>query len=156
VSAGAAGGGALVIGLGNPVRGDDRAGLEVARRVRERAPDAVRAIEVEREPSGLIDAWEGARLAIVVDAAAAASRPGAVHRLDASSRPLPPGLRPASTHALGLAETIELARALGRLPERLLVYAIEGERFEAGAAISPAVEAAIDGVVERVLADVGA
>jgi hydrogenase maturation protease len=48
-----------------------------------------------------------------------------------------------STHALGVAEAIELARALGRLPARLEVYAIEGARFTAGAGLSPAVEQAV-------------
>ena len=53
------------------------------------------------------------------------------------------------THAFGLAETIELARALDRLPARLLVYGIEGACFEAGDELSPPVRAAVDAVREE-------
>jgi len=50
---------------------------------------------------------------------------------------------------------VELARALGRLPPRLIIYGIEGKSFEAGAGLSPEVQAAVEGVVERVLREVG-
>jgi hydrogenase maturation protease len=57
-----------------------------------------------------------------------------------------------STHALGVPEAIELARALGRLPARLEVYAIEGARFTAGAELSPAVERAVRELAESLSA----
>ena len=53
-----------VIGVGNAWAGDDAAGVLVARMVRDRAPDGVAVIEHEGEPTALLDAWEGARLAI--------------------------------------------------------------------------------------------
>ena len=55
--------------------------------------------------------------------------------------------RPASTHLIGLADALELARALGRLPPRVVVYGIEGHRFGVGDPVSPAVAAAVDRVV---------
>jgi hydrogenase maturation protease len=48
-----------------------------------------------------------------------------------------------STHAFGLHEAIELARALHRLPRRVIVFAVEGRHFEAGATPSGEVEAAV-------------
>ena len=57
-----------VIGIGNPLRGDDAIGLLVARRVRELADPEVEVMELEGEPARLIDAWQGAGLAVVVDA----------------------------------------------------------------------------------------
>jgi hydrogenase maturation protease len=78
--------------------------------------------------------------------------PGTVHRFEVAERPLPAGLRSStSTHAVGIGEAIELARALGRLPSRLVVYAVEGQCFEAGATLSGAVAAAVDRVAEVVL-----
>jgi hydrogenase maturation protease len=145
--------GVVVIGVGNPVGGDDGAGIEVARRVRGRADPEFEVLELDGEPGRLIDAWEGAACAIVVDAAASGSPPGTVRRIDAVAAPLPAGLRASSTHALGVAEAVELARALGRLPASLVVYGIEGERFAAGERLSAAVEDAIDDVVDLVLAD---
>ena len=43
-----------------------------------------------------------------------------------------------STHALGLADAVELARSLGRLPQRVVVYGIEGAAFEFGNGLSAA------------------
>jgi len=136
------GGRRLLIGLGNPLRGDDAAGLLVAREARRRGGDGVEVIELEGEPVDLIEAWQGAARAVLADAVASGARAGAVHRLDAAAGPLPATLAGPSTHALGLAEAIELGRALGRLPGELVVYGIEGERFETGAEPSLAVRAA--------------
>ena len=142
----------LVIGVGNGWAGDDAAGLLVARLVRQRAPAGVTVIEHEGEPIALLDAWEGASVAIVVDATCGGGETGAVRVLEATHKPLPASFTGTSTHSFGLAETIELARALGRLPQRLVVVGIEGESFQTGAAPGPAVTAALRQAVAQVLA----
>ncbi|HEY6016616.1 MAG TPA: hydrogenase maturation protease [Gaiellaceae bacterium] len=136
---------ALVVALGNELRGDDAVGLEVARRVR-----GVRVVATEAEPTRLIDEFEGADPLVIVDAARSGGRPGTIHRIDLAKEELPAVLFRGSTHHLSLADTIGLARALGRLPERAYVVAIEGARFDAGAPLTPEVEAAIDAAVEEV------
>ena len=141
---------ALVIGLGNSFAGDDAAGVLVARLVARRAP-AVAVREHEGEPSGLLDAWDGAPLAIVVDATVGQGEPGEVTVLDATARSLPPGYGGTSTHAFGLAAAIELARALGRMPERLLVVGVEGRDFSAGDELGASVAAALEPAAEVVL-----
>ena len=47
-----------------------------------------------------------------------------------------PRLFRTSTHLLGVAEAVELGRELDRLPQRLTVYGIEGERFDVGEGLS--------------------
>ena len=139
----------LVIGVGNRYRSDDGAGLEVASRLRSRAGMVV--CETEGEPVGLLDVWEGVDAAIVVDAVSSGAAPGTIHRFDASSSPLPASIAGApSTHAVGLGQAIELARALGRLPQTLIVYGIEGESFTAGEALSPSVAAMLDAVADKI------
>ena len=82
--------------------------------------------------------------------------PGTVHRLDAGEPPSPAAMFGTSTHHLGLAEAVELARALDRLPERLVVFGIEGADSAPGDELTPEVEAgaarAADAVREEVLA----
>jgi hydrogenase maturation protease len=56
-----------------------------------------------------------------------------------------------SSHAIGLLESIELARTLGSLPRRCIIFAVEAERFDLGAGLSGPVAAAIDVVAARVL-----
>ncbi len=77
-----------------------------------------------------------------------------MHRLDAGESELPTELFRASTHHVGLAEAVELARALGRLPARVIVYGIEGESFEVGEELAPAVAAAVEPVAEAVRTEV--
>jgi hydrogenase maturation protease len=143
----------MVVGVGNALRGDDGAGPEVARRLRGRAGAADVAVrELEGEGVGLLDLWEGARAVVVVDTVRSGAAPGTIHRLDVTHRPLPAGLRgSSSTHAIGIAEAIELARVLGRLPRRVIVYGVEGRNFRAGAALSPAVAENLAGVADAVL-----
>jgi hydrogenase maturation protease len=138
----------LFIGIGNPLRGDDAAGLLAARALRGRGVEGIEVRELEGEPLDLIEAWEGAEAVVVADAVASGGEPGALHRVDATARPLPAALAGPSTHALGLAEAVELGRALGRLPRRLVVYGIEAARFEAGAEPGGAVRAAAERVAD--------
>jgi hydrogenase maturation protease len=80
--------------------------------------------------------------------------PGTIARLDAGDEPLPETLRcGASTHAVTLAEALELARALERLPSRVIVYAVEGRDFTAGTGLSAGVRAALPDVTDAVLAE---
>jgi hydrogenase maturation protease len=134
----------ILIGVGNAWRGDDGAGLAVARRVRELSPAGVEVREVEGDATALVEAWSGAEGVVVVDAAESGAPPGTVRRFDARTRPLPARSLRSSTHAFGVADAVELARALDRLPARLDVYAIEGASFTAGKRLSPAVERAVD------------
>ncbi len=141
----------LLIGLGNELRGDDAAGLLVARAARARRTPGVEVVELGGEPLDLIEAWEGAEAALVVDAVCSGGAPGELWLLDAGEGPLPAAFGSASTHALGLAEAVELARALERLPTRLLVLGIETASFEAGAPPGAAVRAAVEPAAEYAL-----
>jgi hydrogenase maturation protease len=145
-----------VIGVGNPWRRDDAAGLVVARRLRETLPTEVEVREKAGEPTALIDAFDGADVLWLVDAVSSGAEPGTVHRVDAAERPLPAELFRTSTHHFGLAEAVELARALGRLPRTAVVLGIEGASFEAGEGLSPPVEAAVERVAEQVRKEVAA
>jgi hydrogenase maturation protease len=144
---------ALVIGVGNRYRGDDGAGLEVARRIREASLPRVAVEEFEGEPVSLVDVWEGAEDVYVVDAVASGGEAGTIHRFDAIAEPPPVAFRSRGTHAFSLSDAVELARALGRLPERLVVYGIEGETFLAGTVMSPRVEAAVARLADRMVAE---
>lgn len=138
----------LVIGVGNRYRSDDAAGLEAVRILRNQG---LRAAEFEGEPIGLLDIWEGAGFAIVIDAVSSGADAGTIQRLDATVEPLPASVAGApSTHAVGLGQAIELGRALGRLPGKLIVYGIEGDSFTAGEELSPRVAEALKSLVEQV------
>lgn len=147
----------LVIGIGNRLRGDDGASGEVVRRLHERGEQT--GIEVSEqlcEPNDLLEALQGRDAVVLLDTMRSGDPPGTIRRFDASSEPLPARLRgSASTHAFGLHEAIELARALHRLPTRVIVFAVEGLDFEAGATLSAEVEAAVVPLACAVLREAG-
>jgi hydrogenase maturation protease len=143
-----------VVGIGNQLRGDDAVGLHVARRLRGALPVSVEVVEHQGEPTGLMDSWEGAEAVWLVDAVSSGAKPGTVHRLDVSEGELPSQLFRASTHHIGLAEVVELARALRRLPRRVVVYGVEGARFDARQGLTSDVEAAVELVVESLRKEV--
>ena len=140
----------LVIGIGNPDRGDDGAGPAVARRLRGRLPPGVNVLERGGDILALTEDWEGFSAVILVDAVAPITQPGRLHRLDLAKNPLPVAFAPRSTHTFGLAETVELARSLARLPPFLFVYLIEGEQFGAGGPLSPTAAKAVEEAFERI------
>jgi hydrogenase maturation protease len=143
----------VVVGVGNPYRGDDGVALAVLERLRERLPAGVELVACEQEPTRLLDAWNESDATVVVDAVASGAQPGTLHRCDATTDPVPARAFRSSTHAFSVGETIELARALGRLPAQVIVYGIEGERFDAGGELSPPVAAAVRSAAESILVD---
>jgi hydrogenase maturation protease len=145
----------LVLGIGNPDRGDDGAGPAVAARLQGLLPADVEVAVHGGEMAGLLARLEGAASAFLVDACLSGAPPGSIRRLDVGPAPLPPGALGVSTHGFGLGEAVELARALRQLPPVCVIYAIEGTGFETGAPLSPAVAAAVAEVAERLRAEIG-
>jgi hydrogenase maturation protease len=146
-----ASGGVTVIGVGNEWRHDDAAGIEVARRLAAGPPAGVRVVIRDRGDlvSSLVDDWRADGAAIMVDASSSGASAGTIHRFDATASPLPAQASRASSHALGIPDAVELARAIDRMPRSLVVYAIEGSCFAAGCGLTPDVERAVDFLVDE-------
>ncbi len=148
--------GTVVVGVGNPGRGDDGVGPAVARALQGRVGPGVRVVARGGEPAGLVALLEAAEAVALVDAVRGEGPAGRVWRFEAGAGPLPARLfGRTSTHAMGLAEAVELARALGALPGRVVVFGVEGQGFGVGEGLSPAVAAAVPEVAARVLDELG-
>ncbi|HEY0836934.1 MAG TPA: hydrogenase maturation protease [Azospirillum sp.] len=139
----------LILGIGNRFRRDDGVGPVVADRL---AALGLAVREHSGEGAGLIEAWSGVERVVVVDATQSGTAPGTVVRLDAA-RELPRGLFRYSSHLFGLAEAVETARALGRLPADLVIWGIEGADFGFGEDLTLAVAEAAEDVARRIAAE---
>ncbi|MDR7422277.1 MAG: hydrogenase maturation protease [Armatimonadota bacterium] len=151
----------LVVGVGNAARGDDAAGLLVAQHARPllaplEAAGRVVVATLDGELLPLLDLWRGAQAVVVADAVTTGAPPGEVTRFDLTAGPLPASLRFASTHAFSVAGAVELGRALGRLPDRVILYGIEGRSFDYGATVSAVVAGAAAAAAAVVAAEVAA
>jgi hydrogenase maturation protease len=163
----------LVVGCGNPLAGDDSAGVEIVGRLEKRSSPAdrdqfrtVRSAGVE-----LLETFSAAGVVLFIDAVSSGAPPcdpepaaggstsrgptgggppGTLHLV-----PLPAGnieprsLRSLSSHGWGLAETLDLARTLGRHVPKLMLLGVEVGEVSPGAVRSPAVEQAITLLVEQ-------
>jgi hydrogenase maturation protease len=142
----------VVIGVGNDLRHDDGFGPAVVQLLRREG--ATRGTEVtlaitDGEPSGLIDLWTGADVAVVVDVVRSPADP-AGHRYELRSDEAASLAAPAaSSHSVSLGSTVELARALDRLPRLLVVLAAVGHDFSYGPGLSPQVASAVAPTARR-------
>ena len=149
----------VVIGVGNSMRRDDGAGIAVVERARPRLPAGVAVHTLGGETTSLLDAWEGADLAVVVDAVRwGRPPPSGVTRIDVTAEPdAVTGFgATASSHGLGVGEAVALGRVLDRLPGRLVLLLISLEEEGHGEGLSPAVEGYVGEAVALLLVEVGA
>ncbi|HYA35450.1 MAG TPA: hydrogenase maturation protease [Candidatus Binataceae bacterium] len=135
---------ARIIGVGNPMAGDDGVGIEVVRAIaRTGANDGVDLSELA-DPSRLVELLtDGADPVVIIDALLDSHSPGRVMRISQSSAK---DERLLSTHGLGIFEAIELARAT--YPDRIaphieiVAIAVSGAN-RTGAALSPEIAALV-------------
>ncbi len=142
----------VVAGLGNPLRRDDGVGPLVVASAVEGAGTA-RDVGPVEDPLDLLGRWDGADLAVVVDATRSDRRPGEVFQIELMGCDVRSGApQPAtSTHGIGLIGAWRMARAVGAAPARVVVVGVEGEDFRWGAGLSPAVAAAVPDAIRRVV-----
>lgn len=145
-----------VIGIGNPYRMDDAVGLVVARELRDQITlshdsSTAHVMECTGGMFELMDLWSGADYVVLVDAVHSGTDPGTIFQIDAVGQPVPSSLFHYSTHGLNLADSVELARLLGKLPHHLKIFGIEGADFGNGTHLSSDVAAAADHTVQSLL-----
>lgn len=142
----------VVIGVGNEYRRDDGVGPRViAELARAGVPAGVDLRLGDGDPARMLDVWAGAELAVVVDAFRSSTEdPGTWSEFDVAVAEDLPVAGPGGTHTVEVGSTVALGRLLGRMPARLIVLGVRGAEFGFGAELSPAVEAAVAGVADRV------
>jgi hydrogenase maturation protease len=147
----------VLVGVGNLFRRDDGIGITIARRLRERLKTPpgtkINITESSGEGADLMRRWEGADQVFIFDAVMSRQSGvaiGTVHRLEAAAQKFPSEFFKYSSHAFSLAEAVELARVLDKLPKKLVVYGVEAKEFGYGENLMPQVDAAGDEVVKCV------
>ena len=138
-----------VIGFGNRFRCDDGVGPHVAAALR---ADGLDAREIAGDGLALANAVRGCDTVVVVDAMRSGARPGTVEVLDVQALDRARDRFPTSSHVFGAAAGLEIARRLGWLGRSLHLVGIEGQSYDHGTGLSPAVAAAVPRAIARVLA----
>lgn len=141
----------VVIAVGNEMRGDDAAGLEVAGRLEGRLPAGVDLLRTRGDAAVLLELWRDRSLAVVVDAVSGGGGAGELLEIDVLAEGLPADLASASTHDFGLAQGLELGRLMDALPGALWLVGIVGTRFGIGDDLSETVAQSLDRAADRVM-----
>ena len=135
-----------IIGCGTDHRGDDAAGLVVVRRLSE---IGVEAYEHSGDGVALMERWQGADAVVLIDAVVGHGPLGSLAIWDGSKVPMSDNVFRSSTHGVGIAEAVKLARALDRMPSRLWICGVEGHQFELGTGLSPEVAKTVERLALR-------
>jgi hydrogenase maturation protease len=142
----------LLLGLGNDILTDDAVGLHVVHELqRELAGHpAIDCRQTTEMGLALLDFITGYRAVAIVDSIQTGKAPpGFLHELDATALNQLTGRTP---HFVGVSETLALGKQLGLpMPEQVRVFAIEVEDpFTLGTALTPALQAALPGIIARI------
>lgn len=144
----------LLLGLGNDILTDDAVGLHVVREVQRKlaGEPSVDFRETSEMGLALLDFITGYRTVVIVDSIQTGNAaPGFLHEIDAAALTKLIGHTP---HFLGVTETLALGRELGLpMPDEVRILAIEVEDpFTVSTTLSPALQAALPAIIERVIA----
>ncbi len=143
----------LVLGLGNPLMGDDGAGLLILDALRRAAPVDERVTFEDGGTLGmtLLPLIEDARAVLLLDATHTGERPGTV--IVRRKNELPGFFsRILSPHQIGLREVLGAAQLCGTLPEQLALVGIEAACVEFGKEPGEDVRTALRDAVSAALA----
>jgi len=145
----------LVLGLGNPLRGDDGVGPRVVEALnRRKLPEGVKAQDGGTGGFDLLHVLEGWERAVIVDAADVGREPGQFIRFTPDEARLVESADGFSLHNAGLAEALALADAVGQPLLALVIFGVQPEKIGWGEGLSETMEAALPDIVNAVLNEI--
>ena len=145
----------LIVGLGNPLRGDDGIGIRAIQMLAaETLPAGVEVVEGGTQGLGLVSLMEGRRRVILVDAANVGQPPGRFVRFSPQEARLLGSDRQISIHDAGLRDVLLLAETLKLLPDEVAIYGMQPANLDWDDDLSPQVKAAMPELVRAIIHEV--
>ncbi|MGD8243933.1 MAG: hydrogenase maturation protease [Anaerolineae bacterium] len=147
--------GTLILGLGNPLRGDDGIGPSVVKELAHRnLPEEVTLIDGGTGGLDLLRLLERWKRVVIVDAADVGRDPGECVRFTPEEVRLVGASAPLSLHHAGLSEVLTLAEALDlHLPE-MVIFGVQPAEIGWKEGLSPAVAATLSTLADAVLQEI--
>ena len=135
-------------GVGNKFRSDDSVALKICDKLKNKFSSNVKVNKYHGDILNLLNAWNLEADVYLIDAIKTGEPLGTVHFYKEDE------IKPicetsTSTHGLGAAILIEMAKSLDLMPHQLYVCGVEAESFELGVDLSPSVEKGMDELIKR-------
>jgi len=129
----------VVLGLGNPLMGDEGIGVYLVEQLRRSAGEHPSVDFVDAGTGGLsmLHYIEDRRKAIIIDCVFMDEEPGVIRRFTPEEVRSRKVLAHQSLHEADLMRILEMARQLGQAPEQVILFGIQPERVEFGCGLSP-------------------
>jgi hydrogenase maturation protease len=146
----------LILGIGNPILGDDAVGILVANELKKRIAHS--DIEVEATSAISHYLWDIAsgydKLIIIDSIITGKKKAGSIYRLKPEE--LEKKYLPASSHQIGIIDALTRGRKLGfPIPQKIVVYAIEvKDNITFSESCTPEVMKAIPRTVKKIIKDI--
>lgn len=144
----------IVVGLGNPILTDDGIGNRIAEALHDQVGPEVDVVEASLAGFNLLDLLKGYDTAVLVDAIQTeGGKAGDIYKL--CREDLAFSQRLSSVHDINFFTAWELGERVGvKLPERLVIFAIEAEDvLTFGETLTPQVEAVVPEACRLVLTE---
>ena len=140
----------VVIGIGNPLMGDDGFGVEVVEKLKGKVPNFVELYKYEVLNFQVLNVIENSDVTIIIDVIKSNGNPGDIYVVDFKELNRRYG-RITSLHDLDIVKIIEVGRFVYNLPEKIVIVGVEPERIEFGIGLSEPVRKVIPKVIDLII-----
>jgi len=146
----------LILGVGNPLCGDDGLGIAAVQILKERELPSDVFVEAAHTPGWELPNWlDGWSSVVIIDAVRMGKQPGEWHRFSPEEVRMLIEDEILSLHQPGLAAGLELAEALNILPEKLTLYGVEPANTDMDEGLSPEVTQILPNLINHIMDDIG-
>lgn len=141
----------LVLGVGNLLLSDEGLGLHVIERLQERyvVPAEVQVLDGGTLGMDLLYYLEGCQTLLIVDVVETGKAPGTLIRMEGDEVPAFLSIK-VSPHQVGIPDMLFAAKLKGIDPPDIVLWGVQPESFDIGLELSPAVEATVDVLVDKI------
>ncbi len=142
----------LVLGVGNLILCDEGVGLRVVEKLVTQydLPPTVQVLDGGTLGMDLLYYLEGIKNLLIIDAVEMEAKPGSLRRLEGDEVPSFLTLK-MSPHQIGIPDMLFAAKLKGIFPENIVLWGVQPELLKVGLELSPAVEARVDTLIDRVI-----
>jgi hydrogenase maturation protease len=141
-----------IVGVGNLLLSDEGVGIHAARALREISiSPRVKVFELGTRGLEILEAIEGFKKAIIIDAVKSGASPGSIRRWQLGEVLDPSVPQMISLHEIDLLKTLRIGKATAKLPDEVIIIGVEPKTLSPGLDLSPELKAKLQEIVELVL-----